>query len=117
MVVNAIYLAVASVVSALADASVDAHDILDELVYVGGRRCLPGFDDCICLNGGFTSFPRWTVLGGEFGDLATTLARGCASTFHAVLISSSLTIQVSDSYEKLSLVSESYYTYTWSFIS
>ena len=58
MVVNAVYLAVASVVSALADASVDAHN---KLVYVGGPTCLPGFDNCICLNDGFTSFSRWTV--------------------------------------------------------
>jgi heat shock 70kDa protein 1/2/6/8 len=53
MVVNAVYLAVASAVSALlADAGVDAHNI-DEIIYVDGTTCLPGLDDCICLNGEF----------------------------------------------------------------
>ena len=65
MVVNAVYLAVASAVSALlADAGVDAHNI-DEIVYVGGTTCLPGLDVCICLSGGFreeieTPFSRGT---------------------------------------------------------
>jgi len=91
MVVNAVYLAVASAVSALlADAGVDAHNI-DEIVYVGGTTCLPGLDDCVCLNGGFseeieTPFSRGTVVGGGIGDPTTILARGCA--FQAALISS-----------------------------
>ena len=91
MVVNAVYIAVASAVSALlADAGVDAHNI-DEIVYVGGTTCLPGLDDCICLSGGFreeieTPFSRGTVVGGGIGDPTTILARGCA--FQAALISS-----------------------------
>ena len=91
MVVNAVYLAVASAVSALlADAGVDAHNI-DEIVYVGGTTCLPGLDDSICLRGGFredieTPFSRGTVVGGGIGDPTTILARGCA--FQAALISS-----------------------------
>jgi heat shock protein 1/8 len=48
MVVNAVYLAVASAVSALlADAGVDTHNI-DEIIYVGGTSCLP-----IRFSGGF----------------------------------------------------------------
>ena len=44
VVVNAVYLAVASAVSALlTDAGVDAH-IKDEIIYVGGTTCLPGLD-------------------------------------------------------------------------
>ena len=99
MVVNAVYLAVASAVSALlADAGVDAHNI-DEIVYVGGTTCLPGLDDCICLSGGFreeieTPFSRGTVVGGGVGDPTTILARGCA--FQAALISS-----ISDSESEL----------------
>jgi heat shock protein 1/8 len=91
MVVNSVYLAVASAVSALlADAGVDAHNV-DEIVYVGGTTCLPGLDDCICLSGGFreeieTPFSRGTVVGGCIGDPTTILARGCA--FQAALISS-----------------------------
>ena len=91
MVVNAVYIAVASAVSALlADAGVDAHNI-DEIVYVGGTTCLPGLDDCICLSGGFreeieTPFSRGTVVGGGIGDPTTILARG--SAFQAALISS-----------------------------
>ena len=51
MVVDALYLAVASAVSApLADAGVvDEHNI-DEIVYVGRTTCLPGLDEC---SGGF----------------------------------------------------------------
>jgi len=53
MVVNVVYIATASAVSALlADAGVDAHSV-DEIVYVGGTTCLPGLDECICLSGGF----------------------------------------------------------------
>ena len=91
MVVNVVYIAVASAVSALlADADVDAHNV-DEIVYVGGTTCLPGLDDCICLSGGFsedieTPFSRGTVVGGGVGDPTTILARGCA--FQAALISS-----------------------------
>ena len=89
MVVNAVYLAVASAVSVLLDdAGVDAHNI-DEIVYVGGTTCLPGLDDSICLRGGFredieTPFSRGTVVGGGIGDPTTILARGCA--FQAALI-------------------------------
>ena len=81
MVVNAVYLAIASAVSALlADAGVDAHNI-DQIVYVGGTTCLPGLDDCICLSGGFreeieTPFSRGTVIGGGIGDPTTILAHG-----------------------------------------
>ena len=91
MVVNAVYLAVASAVSALlADAGVDAHNV-DEIVYVGGTTCLPGLDACICVSGGFreeieTPFSRGTVVGGGIGDPTTILARG--SAFQAALISS-----------------------------
>ena len=91
VVVNAVYIAVASAVSALlTDAGVDAHDV-DEIVYVGGTTCLPGLDECICLNGGFredieTPFSRGTVVGGGIGDPTTILARG--SAFQAALISS-----------------------------
>ena len=91
MVVNAVYIAAASAVSALlADAGVDAHNV-DEIVYVGGTTCLPGLDECICLSGGFreeieTPFSRGTVVGGGIGDPTTILARGCA--FQAALISS-----------------------------
>ena len=46
-VVNTVYLAVASAVSALlADADVDAHS---NIVYVGGTMCLAGLSECICL--------------------------------------------------------------------
>ena len=81
MVVNAVYLAIASAVSALlADAGVDAHNI-GQIVYVGGTTCLPGLDDCICLSGGFreeieTPFSRGTVIGGGIGDPTTILAHG-----------------------------------------
>ena len=91
LVVNAVYIAVASAVSALlADAGVDAHDV-DEIVYVGGTTCLPGLDECVSLSGGFkedieTPFSRGTVVGGGVGDPTTILARGCA--FQAALISS-----------------------------
>ena len=91
MVVNAVYISVASAVRALlADAGVDAHDV-DEIVYVGGTTCLPGLDECLCLSGGFredieTPFSRGTVVGGGIGDPTTILARGCA--LQAALISS-----------------------------
>ena len=53
MVVNAVYLAVASAVSSLlTDTGVDAH-VKDGIVYVGGTTCLLGLDDCMCLSGGF----------------------------------------------------------------
>jgi len=91
MVVNTVYIAVASAVSALlADAGVDAHNV-DEIVYVGGTTCLPGLDERVSLGGGFnedteTPFSRGTVVGGGVGDPTTILARGCA--FQAALISS-----------------------------
>ena len=47
MVVNAVYLAVASTVSALLDdADVDAHNI-DGIAYVCRKTCLPGLGDCV----------------------------------------------------------------------
>ena len=42
---------VASVVSALADVGVDAHNDVGEVVFivqVGGTTCLSGFDESIC---------------------------------------------------------------------
>ena len=49
MVINTVYRAVVSAVSALlADADIDAHNI-DEIVYVSGTTCLPGLNECICL--------------------------------------------------------------------
>ena len=70
MVVDALYLAVASAVSALlADTGVvDDHNI-DGIVYVGGTTCLPGLDGCICLSVGFRKeieapFSRGPVVGG-----------------------------------------------------
>ena len=86
MVVNAVYLAVASAVSALLDdAGVDAHNI-DEIVYVCGTTCLPCRDDCICLSdGGFReeietpfSFFTWDGCGRKNGDTTTIFALGCA---------------------------------------
>ena len=71
VVVNPVYLAVASAVSALLDdAGVDAHNI-DEIVYVCGTTCLPCCDDCICLSdGGFreeieTPFSHGTAVEGR----------------------------------------------------
>ena len=73
MVVNTVYLAVASAVSALlANTGVDAH-VKDEIVYVGGTTCLLGLDDCICLSGGFRE-ERGMVVGGGIGDSTTILA-------------------------------------------
>ena len=52
-VVNAVYLAIASSVSALlVDAGVDAHNI-DEIIHLRGTTCLPGLDYFIRLSGGF----------------------------------------------------------------
>ena len=46
MVVSTVYGAVTSAVSTLlADALVDVYNMIDKIVYVGGKR-----DDCICLS-------------------------------------------------------------------
>ena len=75
MVIDAVYLAVASAVSArFTDAGVDAHDI-DEIVYVDGTTISTTLS-LICFNasGGFreeieTPFLlRGTVVGGAIGD-------------------------------------------------
>ena len=49
-VVNTVYLAVASAVSALlTDADVDAHNSIDNIFYVGGTMCLAGLSEFIRL--------------------------------------------------------------------
>lgn len=91
MLAKPIYAAVTSAVSSLVEsAKLDAHDI-DEIVYVGGTTCLPGLDEHLCVNGGFsdnisTPFTQGTVVGGGVGDPTTILARGCA--IQAALIAS-----------------------------
>ncbi|KAH6904660.1 dnaK-type molecular chaperone bipA [Coprinopsis sp. MPI-PUGE-AT-0042] len=83
MVASTIYGKIAeSVVSLLAEAGVDAHEV-DEIVYVGGTASLPGLDEHVVLAGGFkedvtTPFARGTVIGGGIGDPTSILARGCA---------------------------------------
>ena len=90
IVVNTVYQAVASALSALlADAGVDAHNI-DEIVYVGGTTRLLGLDNCICSSGEFreeieTPFARGTFVEGGIGDPTTILA--CGSAFRAASIS------------------------------
>ena len=106
MVVNAVYLAIASAVSALlADAGVDAHNI-DQIVYVGGTTCLPGLDDSICLRGGFredieTPFSRGTVIGGE----ALVIQQRFWLMVHGSALQAALVSSINDSEAELREVS------------
>jgi heat shock protein 1/8 len=83
MEVRPIYAAVSSKVhELLAAADVDPQYV-DEIIYVGGSTCLPGLDEHLCLNGGFsesvkTPFSMGTVAGGGVGDPTEIIARGCA---------------------------------------
>ncbi|THU93426.1 actin-like ATPase domain-containing protein [Dendrothele bispora CBS 962.96] len=93
MLARPIYTSISSSISQLLEkANVDPTQV-DEIVYVGGTTCLPGLDEHICLDGGFseginTPFTMGTVVGGGIGDPATVLARGCA--LQAALIESLL---------------------------
>ncbi len=84
MLASPVYAAAAKeIVSLLSQAGVDAHDV-DEVVYLGGTGCLPGFDNRLCIEVGLrdgveTPFARGTVVGGGVGDPTTILARGCAT--------------------------------------
>ena len=106
-----IYKTVAAHVRALlTEAGVDAHHV-DEIVYVGGSTCLPGLDEHLCLEGGFSDFVKTpfslgTVVGGGVGDPTEIISRGCALQAELLFSLGPRDAEVLKAFEKGSLWSE-----------